>query len=78
MPGLDNWTCTAHSAAHTSCFRTPVWTVPYNTIAFKFVPPQVRPLTHATVSATFNVAVSAVTLGYFDTWCDRAVHLFGA
>ena len=49
--------------------------IPYNTIAFKFVPPQVRPLTHAMISATFNVAVSAVTLGYFDEWCERAAHL---
>jgi hypothetical protein len=49
--------------------------IPYNTIAFKFVPPQVRPLTHAMISATFNVAVSAVTLGYFDEWCERATHL---
>jgi len=45
--------------------------IPYNTLAFKFVPPRVRPLTHAMVSATFNVAVSAVTLGYWDIWCDR-------
>ena len=40
--------------------------IPYNTLAFSFVPPRVRPLTHAMVSATFNVAVSAVTLGYWD------------
>jgi len=45
--------------------------IPYNTIAFKFVPPQIRPLTHASISATFNVAVSAITLGYFNTWCDK-------
>ena len=51
--------------------------IPYNTLAFKFVPPQVRPLTHAMISATFNVAVSAVTLGYFDEWCERAAHAFG-
>lgn len=51
--------------------------IPYNTLAFKFVPPQVRPLTHAAISATFNIAVSAVTLGYFDSWCDRAMHLLG-
>ena len=51
--------------------------IPYNTLAFKFVPPQVRPLTHAMISATFNVAVSAVTLGYFDEWCQRAAHIFG-
>ena len=49
--------------------------IPYNTLAFKFVPPSVRPLTHAAVSATFNVAVSAVTLGYFDKWCENAMHL---
>ena len=49
--------------------------IPYNTVAFKFVPPTVRPLTHAMISATFNVAVSAVTLGYFDEWCERAGHL---
>lgn len=48
--------------------------IPYNTVAFKFVPPSVRPLTHAAVSATFNVAVSAVTLGYFDRWCEYAMH----
>mmetsp|Transcript_15606 Transcript_15606/g.20342 ORF Transcript_15606/g.20342 Transcript_15606/m.20342 type:complete len:269 (+) Transcript_15606:70-876(+) len=50
--------------------------VPYNTLAFKFIPPTVRPLTHALMSATFNVAVSAVTLGYFDQWCASARHLF--
>lgn len=49
--------------------------IPYNTLAFKFVPPSVRPLTHAAVSATFNVAVSAVTLGYFDKWCENAMHM---
>lgn len=51
--------------------------IPYNTLAFKFVPPQVRPLTHAMISATFNVAVSAVTLGFFDEWCERAAHVLG-
>jgi hypothetical protein len=58
------------------------WTVPefitltkYNTLAFSFVPPRVRPLTHAMVSATFNVAVSAVTLGYWDAWVRGAAHL---
>lgn len=50
--------------------------IPYNTVAFKFVPPRVRPLTHALVSATFNVAVSAVTLGYFDAWCHKATTIF--
>jgi len=50
--------------------------VPYNTLAFKFIPPQVRPLTHAAVSATFNVAISAVTLGYFNSWCERAHNIF--
>jgi len=49
--------------------------IPYNTLAFKFVPPSVRPLTHAAISATFNVAVSAVTLGYFDKWCENAMHI---
>ena len=49
--------------------------IPYNTLAFKFVPPSIRPLTHAAISATFNVAVSAVTLGYFHVWCDRATSL---
>ena len=43
--------------------------IPYNTLAFSFVPPRVRPLTHAMVSATFNVAVSAVTLGYCTPGC---------
>ena len=50
--------------------------IPYNTLAFRFVPPGVRPLTHAAVSATFNVAVSAVTLGCFDAWCERATSIF--
>lgn len=50
--------------------------IPYNTLAFKFVPESVRPLTHASISATFNVAVSAVTLGYFDKWCQAAMDLF--
>ena len=49
--------------------------IPYNTLAFSFVPPRVRPLTHAMVSATFNVAVSAVTLGYWDAWVRGAAHL---
>ena len=48
--------------------------IPYNTLAFSFVPPRVRPLTHAMVSATFNVAVSAVTLGYWDAWVRGAAH----
>ena len=26
MLRLEPWTCTAHFAAHKSCFRTPVWT----------------------------------------------------
>ena len=26
MPGLEPWTCAAHSAAHKSCFRTAAWT----------------------------------------------------
>ena len=51
--------------------------IPYNTLAFSFVPPQVRPLTHALISASFNVAVSAVTLGYFDAWCARAMEVIG-
>jgi hypothetical protein len=42
--------------------------VPYNILAFKFIPPSVRPLTHAIVGAMFNIGVSAVTLGYYDTW----------
>ena len=49
--------------------------IPYNTLAFSFVPPRVRPLTHAMVSATFNVAVSAVTLGYWDAWVRGAAHV---
>ena len=49
--------------------------IPYNTLAFSFVPPRVRPLTHAMVSATFNVAVSAVTLGYWDAWVRGAAQL---
>lgn len=52
--------------------------IPYNTLAFKFVPPSVRPLTHAAISATFNIAVSAVTLGYFHKWCDSAMQLFSS
>eukprot|EP00978_Attheya_sp_CCMP212_P006754 scaffold15648_cov53-Attheya_sp.AAC.1 len=51
--------------------------IPYNTLAFTFVPPSIRPLTHATISATFNIAVSAVTLGCFGTWCDNAMSVFG-
>ena len=35
-----------------------------NTFAFKMVPPRVRPLTAALLSATFTIAVSAITLGY--------------
>jgi hypothetical protein len=52
--------------------------IPYNTLAFKFIPPQVRPLTHAAVSAIFNIAISAVTLGYFDIWCERAMALISS
>jgi hypothetical protein len=50
--------------------------IPYNTLAFKFVPPSIRPLTHASISATFNIAVSAITLGYFNVWCERAMSTF--
>lgn len=50
--------------------------IPYNTLAFKFVPPSIRPLTHASISATFNIAVSAITLGYFNLWCERATSIF--
>ena len=46
--------------------------IPYNTLAFSFVPPRVRPLTHAMVSATVNLAVSAGTLGYWDAWVRGA------
>eukprot|EP00554_Chaetoceros_debilis_P011215 CAMPEP_0194110678 /NCGR_PEP_ID=MMETSP0150-20130528/9868_1 /TAXON_ID=122233 /ORGANISM="Chaetoceros debilis, Strain MM31A-1" /LENGTH=372 /DNA_ID=CAMNT_0038799917 /DNA_START=254 /DNA_END=1369 /DNA_ORIENTATION=- len=42
--------------------------VPYNILAFKFIPPNVRPLTHAIIGAMFNIGVSAVTLGYYDSW----------
>ena len=52
--------------------------IPYNTVAFKFIPPSIRPLTHAAISATFNIAVSAVTLGYFDVWCQRALNVASA
>jgi hypothetical protein len=31
----------------------------------------------ALLPARSNVAVSAVTLGYFDTWCERAAALVG-
>ena len=31
----------------------------------------VSSLSLSQVSATFNVAVSAVTLGYWDIWCER-------
>lgn len=51
--------------------------VPYNLIAFRAIPVRVRPLTHAMVSATFGVAVSAITLGYFDAWCEGAATFFG-
>lgn len=37
---------------------------PYNLIAFQLVPPQIRPLTAAAVSATCTVGLSAITLGH--------------
>jgi hypothetical protein len=37
---------------------------PYNLCAFRLVPPRLRPLSAATVSATCAVALSGVTLGY--------------
>lgn len=40
--------------------------VPYNLLAFRVVPPRIRPLTAALLSATFTVLVSALTLGYGD------------
>ena len=52
--------------------------IPYNAIAFNYIPPSVRPLTHAATSALFNVFVSAVTLGYFDRWVATATHLFSS
>mmetsp|Transcript_38266 Transcript_38266/g.38647 ORF Transcript_38266/g.38647 Transcript_38266/m.38647 type:complete len:334 (-) Transcript_38266:154-1155(-) len=47
---------------------------PYHSIAFNFVPPQVRPLTQAGIAGVFNIIVSAVTLGYFNIWVDRALN----
>ena len=49
---------------------------PYSTLDFKLVPPQIRPLIHVLISATFNVEVSDVTSEYFNVWCDRALNLF--
>ena len=49
--------------------------VPYNGVAFKYVPPRIRPLTATLLSATFTIAVSAITLGYFDDLCSRATSL---
>ena len=37
---------------------------PYNLCAFKLVPPRLRPLSAATVSATCAIAMSGVTLGF--------------
>lgn len=51
--------------------------LPYHLLAFNLIPPQLRPLTQAGMSATFNVMVSAVTLGFFDTWINHAQHLVG-
>jgi len=50
--------------------------LPYHSLAYNFVPPQLRPLTQAGMAGTFNVIVSAVTLGFFDIWCDRTVCFF--
>lgn len=50
--------------------------LPYHSLAFNFVSPQLRPLTQAGMAGTFNIIVSAVTLGYFDIWCDRTVCFF--
>lgn len=52
--------------------------LPYHSLAFKVVPPQLRPLTQAGMAGTFNVAVSAVTLGYFNVWCERVLNNFGS
>jgi len=51
--------------------------LPYHLLAFNLVPPQLRPLTQAAMAGTFNVMVSAVTLGFFDTWINHAQHLIG-
>lgn len=51
--------------------------LPYHLLAFNLVPPQMRPLTQAAMAGTFNIIVSAVTLGFFDTWIAHAQHLFG-
>ena len=51
--------------------------VPYNGVAFKYVPPRIRPLTATLLSATFTIAVSAITLGYFDDVCSRANNVLG-
>lgn len=37
---------------------------PYNLLAFKLVPPRLRPLSAATVSASCAIALSGVTLGF--------------
>lgn len=44
--------------------------VPYNLLAFRVVPPRVRPLTAALLSATFSICVAALTLGYGDVFGD--------
>jgi hypothetical protein len=58
---LDGWTING--------FRTVMLVelctfAPYNLCAFRLVPPRLRPLSAATVSATCAVALSGVTLGY--------------
>ena len=38
--------------------------MPYNLVAFRIVPPRLRPLCAATVSATCAIVLSGVTLGF--------------
>jgi len=51
--------------------------LPYHLLAFNLVPPQIRPLTQAAMAGSFNVVVSAVTLGIFDIWVGEAIQAVG-
>eukprot|EP00548_Thalassiothrix_antarctica_P009249 CAMPEP_0194156766 /NCGR_PEP_ID=MMETSP0152-20130528/69471_1 /TAXON_ID=1049557 /ORGANISM="Thalassiothrix antarctica, Strain L6-D1" /LENGTH=169 /DNA_ID=CAMNT_0038864675 /DNA_START=241 /DNA_END=753 /DNA_ORIENTATION=+ len=52
--------------------------LPYHSLAFKLIHPQWRPIAQAIMAGLFSVAVSAVTLGYFNIWIDLFLDFFAA
>jgi len=52
--------------------------LPYHSLAFKMISLQWRPVFQAGMAGVFSIAVSAVTLGYFNIWWDILLDFFAA